>query len=87
MVKNQHLDIDIQNFPNMCRACLQLGDVKPLINSKITTTLKSITNIEIVADDNLPKNLCYYCIKQLEEISVFAETFKTNDARLEEFWS
>lgn len=48
------LNIEIKNFPNICRICLNSGEFKPLLESSVfishkvyIDTLTTITGIEV----------------------------------------
>ncbi|KAJ8984888.1 hypothetical protein NQ317_002728 [Molorchus minor] len=74
--------IEIQDFPKICRTCLVHGDVKPLIDSKIAVTLKNVSDITLEDNDKLPQNLCNNCIKRLQDIFSFSENCKVSNVYL-----
>ncbi|CAH1980876.1 unnamed protein product [Acanthoscelides obtectus] len=72
-------NINIDDFPNICRLCLACASLQPLINLKALDTFSKITNIQIANDDKLPENACKSCVRQLDRISKFIQTCNDND--------
>ncbi|XP_018571596.1 zinc finger protein 883-like [Anoplophora glabripennis] len=79
-------NIELKDFPNICRICLQSGEFKSSLQTNIfdshktcTDTLRNITGIEMRKDDKLPTNICDTCVKQLDDIEIFIKFCKCND--------
>ncbi|XP_060525089.1 zinc finger protein 624-like [Cylas formicarius] len=79
---NEHVNITYKDFPYICRICLTVGDLKPIVDSTSLKIFNIVTEIEIKEDDDLPKNLCVQCMQFLHDILDFANKCKNSDGLL-----
>ncbi|CAH1106681.1 unnamed protein product [Psylliodes chrysocephalus] len=69
------------DFPNICRICLDKGDLKPLDENTIEL-IEIITDVNVKSESDFPKNICSKCIKDLMDISIFMDKMKYNNMLL-----
>lgn len=89
---NFKMESDEKSFSNVCRLCLRYDEsnkTRSLVNSNRENGLsvygesyKSLTSLNINLDDNLPRNICSGCKKELKRIEHFKSMCKMNYERL-----
>ncbi|KAG5865211.1 hypothetical protein JTB14_020787 [Gonioctena quinquepunctata] len=84
MEKECEYKVFFEDFSNICRACLNKQNLRPLKEITFVDLFRTLTSIQIDSDDELPKNICYQCIGKLEEVSTFIAVSKNNDFYLKE---
>nr|CAI5847306.1 unnamed protein product [Callosobruchus analis] len=71
--------VSFEDFPNICRTCLNRGTLKPLRNLEYLSLYQVLIDSKDLQDDGLPYQMCGVCVGKLEDIHTFATVCRNNE--------
>ncbi|XP_055302231.1 zinc finger protein 583-like [Sitodiplosis mosellana] len=77
---------DFNNLAKICRCCLcKNGEMRPLFGSCLDNMLSFVADIDVHANDGLPKLMCVPCVLQVSRAFTFKQQCRRSDQSLKSF--